>query len=88
MSVIVSTIHSNGTSKKELFNGYTAAISAVNKAIEAVRVTAPNARDYYVQEDDRAFEKARGEFEARLKALAFVHGELMEIAVTIHHLEA
>ena len=39
-TITVPTVHRNGTSKRELLAGYKAAHAAVQRAIEAVRVSA------------------------------------------------
>lgn len=80
----VPTIHLNGTSKKELLDGYRAAYSALGDAIEALRKTAPHGRDYYVQSDDaRALATAIDEHQARLAKLVLIRDEIEAIAVAV-----
>jgi hypothetical protein len=72
------TIHSNGTSRTELFDNYYRAIEAVTAAIDALRATAPNGRDYYVQNlphTDASVEAMR-EHRARVAALETVKTDL------------
>jgi hypothetical protein len=79
---VFPTVHLNGTSKRELFDGYLNAYRAVIDAIGAVQASAPNARDYYPQGND-AFRAARDEHVARLHALQTVADGLEAIAVAI-----
>ena len=48
-SVILPTIHINGTSAKSLTEDYAQARRAVQEAVNALRAVDFNARDYYVQ---------------------------------------
>jgi hypothetical protein len=48
-SLILPTIHSNGSSAKSLTEDYTQARRAVQEAINALQAVDFNARDYYVQ---------------------------------------
>jgi hypothetical protein len=73
------TIHLNGTSRKELVDGYVKAHSAVNAALAAVAATYPNGRDYYPQ-GDRAIQLAMDQHSARLEHLKQVLAELDELA--------
>jgi hypothetical protein len=43
------TIHINGTDAQSLFDGYYAALKAVQGAHKALAECAPNGRDYYTQ---------------------------------------
>lgn len=72
------TIHLNGTSRKALHHGYREAALAVKRAIDATAETYPNARDYYPQGDE-AFYAARQEHEERVRLLAVVHGQLLDL---------
>ena len=49
--VTIPTIHPNGSSKADLLAKLRTAISLIDKAIDAIRQTAPNGRDYYPQRD-------------------------------------
>lgn len=73
------SIHMNGSSASALFDGYVAAMLAVDAAIEKLAQASPHGRDYYLQGGD-AFDKARAEHTARLHALRGVAGELRELA--------
>lgn len=77
--MITPTIHSNGTSKGELFNSYVTALLAVEAAIDRVAKTSPHARDYYVQ-GDTAHGTAVAEHQARLRLLNTVSLELAALA--------
>jgi len=58
MTITPPTVHLNGTSAKDLWEGYEAAYDAVRAAQDALRKIEFNARDYYVQGND-AYSKAR-----------------------------
>mgnify|MGYP000019312287 CR=1 FL=1 len=58
MSLTLPTIHINGTSGRELREGYDTAADALHDFVDRWGAITFNARDYYVQ-DDAAFEKAR-----------------------------
>lgn len=49
ISVILPTIHLNGTSAKSLTEDYTQARRAIQEAMNALQAVDFNARDYYVQ---------------------------------------
>ena len=83
MNLTTPLVHPNGTSKKELLNGYTNAHSAVQKALEAVRQTVPNGRDYYPIEH-AAYERARSEHLDRVSRLNAVAEELMALATAVY----
>lgn len=77
------TVHMNGTSRKELMAQYTGAMSAVRDAIEVLRQTVPNGRDYYPQGPDAILEASKAH-RARVARLQATHDELEEIALAIH----
>lgn len=77
--VIAPTVHLNGTSGEDLKQQLCDALGALRAAREALRQTAPNARDYYVQ-DDKAFPRARDQYYARLAKLGEIQTELETIA--------
>lgn len=54
------TVHSNGTSRSDLFEGYLEALRKVRDLTEAVQKIEFNARDYYVQ-GPTAFQTAQDE---------------------------
>lgn len=66
--MIFPTVHLNGSSAETLANDYTTALEALRAAQGALATTAPNARDYYVQ-DAGAFDRARHEHLRRVEAL-------------------
>lgn len=81
--MMVPTIHSNGTSKKSLFEGYAKAYGTVNEAIKALAETGPNGRDFYPQGPD-ALEKAIDEHFGRMKKLTDVLDEIQTLSNTIY----
>jgi|ERR1041385_2071933 hypothetical protein len=74
------TIHLNGTSGKELLEGYMQALTAVREAQEKLQQTSPNGRDYYPQGSD-ALGNAINEHNARRDKLQSVYDELMDLAL-------
>jgi len=72
---VAPTIHLNGSDAKTLSEGYQAAIEAVVEAIRAVSATAPNGRDYYVQ-NPGLINTAIAEHCARVEVLQRVRSEL------------
>lgn len=79
-TLMVPTVHLNGTSKRELLEQLEHAHLAVNKAMTELSKASPNARDYYVQSNVHAFSKAVDEHCDRMKRLKSVLDELEEIA--------
>lgn len=77
--MILPTIHSNGSDKRDLFDGYIAAILAVESAIDATSRAAPHGRDYYVQGPD-ALRQATAEHQRRVQQLNAVCLELVKLA--------
>jgi len=78
--MITPTIHMNGTSGRDLAEGYSKAARAVDAAIDAIAQAGPNGRDYYPQGPE-AMTKAVEEHSARLYALRQVHTELQELCI-------
>lgn len=74
----IPSVHLNGSSKQELLRVHREAHRAVARAIDALCSAAPNARDYYVQ-DDNAFVAAAHEHTGRFNALCNVRDELSAI---------
>ncbi len=74
------TIHSNGTSGRNLTDGYADAYAAVQTAYDAIKQTAPNGRDYYVQ-GPGALEVAESEHRVRLQKLHDVMNDLEALAI-------
>lgn len=78
----VPTIHLNGSPADRLRDEYEQAMAAVGKAIDAVNMSAPNARDYYVQ-GDGAYQAARAEHDERVKRLRAVWDELYAVLINV-----
>lgn len=72
------TIHSNGTSKESLIEDLCKASHAIDAAYVALKLTAPNGRDYYPQ-GPAALEKAIAEHNDRLRRLDVVKNEVDEL---------
>jgi hypothetical protein len=79
MSLILPTVHLNGTSRDSLLEGYMAAMDALRLAIQEVQAAAPHARDYYVQAGD-TFCMAQNQHFTRLARLRETLDELNTIA--------
>jgi len=69
-------IHSNGTSAKELTEGYHAARLAMERAITALAKVEFNARDYYVRQG--AWQAAQLEREEMFNDLRRITNDLMK----------
>jgi hypothetical protein len=76
------TIHLNGTSKDELIAVLCNASAAIDAAYAALKLAAPNGRDYYPQGPE-AFDRARREHESRLAGLDKVKREVDELTIAI-----
>jgi hypothetical protein len=76
--MIVPTIHLNGTSKVALLAALELAYDALGEAYDAIKETAPNGRDYYVQ-GPNAITVAGIEHHDRLKKVDEVREEIAEI---------
>jgi hypothetical protein len=72
------TIHTNGTSARELARGYSNARLAVQNAIEILSKVEFNARDYYTQGPD-AWNLAVNERSAEFDKLRSVADELYKL---------
>lgn len=77
--MMIPTVHLNGTSREQLLEGYVSAITALDTALDKLLQTAPNGRDYYVQDGD-AWRVANAEHLNRMRALHAVREELSQIA--------
>jgi hypothetical protein len=77
-SILLPSVHMNGTSRQELLSLNFAALRAIDAALTALRAAAPNARDFYVQ-GDYAFTVARAEHRCRVAALEQVREEQEKI---------
>jgi hypothetical protein len=80
--MIAPTVHLNGTSADDLIAGYRYAMEAVDAAIDAVKATGPNGRDYYVQ-GPAALEQAQDEHRSRLVRLTAIADELRDLAIAV-----
>ncbi len=80
--VTVPTIHLNGTSREAILDGIAATIRAIDRALDLLCQSAPNARDYYPQ-GPGAFEQAHREHAKRAERLRSVRDELQTIAESI-----
>lgn len=69
------TLHLNGTSAKDLLEGFERAYAALHDAQAALAQTAPNGRDFYVQQPG-SYEKALIEHSRRMKQLRDVSDEV------------
>lgn len=75
----IPTIHINGTDRGTLLTGHTAAIVAIDKALDAIAEIAPNGRDYYPQGPNAIF-RATADHAHRVRLLLDVRNDLNEIA--------
>jgi FAD/FMN-containing dehydrogenase len=71
------TVHLNGTGRETLHNDYSRAQDTVEAAIQAVAEIEFNARDYYVQTDPDAYNKARAKRTEMLDKLREVDAYLL-----------
>ena len=81
-TLVIPTVHMNGTGKETLLREYVNAMNAVEKAVEALAQVTVHGRDYYVQGPDwihAAMLQRCNQFE-KLRA---VRDELEMIAVAI-----
>lgn len=74
-------VHMNGTSARDLTEGYCDAASAVDAAMDALAKAGPNGRDYYCSPDGNALDNALAEHRARLVKLNDVKTELNALAL-------
>jgi len=81
-NITLPTVHRNGTSRDSLLDGYIDAIDALRLAVEALKASAPNARDYYVKAEG-TFCLAQNQHFIRLARLRDTINELTEIAQNV-----
>lgn len=81
-TLALPTIHLNGTSAKDLFSGYRAAMDALQDAQEALGKIEFNARDYYVQGPE-AWTQARDEMQERRQKIETVRKDVEAILIHI-----
>ena len=74
-SIIIPTLHLNGSGFNNLYEQYSVAISALRNA--RAKLPAPHGRDYYVIEG--AYDKARRQFEAQVAVLDQLEMEMTAI---------
>jgi hypothetical protein len=80
--MIFPTIHLNGTSGDDLLSQTTDAMLALFAAINALKVTGPHGRDYYVL-GPRVIDAAMAEHIARIQKLEAVQADLVAIYESI-----
>jgi len=85
-TVSAPRIHLNGTSSLSLIQSLDAAHDTIGQAMEALKDTAPNGRDYYT-EGPAALNTAQDEHRARSLALHNVQAELYAIILAIEENE-
>lgn len=79
-TIIVPSVHMNGTSKNGLTEPIDTALDAIRTACDALKQCGPNGRDYYNHpQAPQAMEKAQQEHRARLLALHNLQAELEAI---------
>jgi hypothetical protein len=82
-TMTLPTIHSNGTSHKDLTEGYDKAASALYGFIDAWGEIDLNARDYYVQGPD-AYQQARDERMGINQKIREIKSYLYEIRMSLY----
>ena len=80
--LIAPTVHLNGTSKQGLMDGLDKAYVAIHAAMEALAMSAPNGRDYYVQDGDALAPALEQHFD-RMGRLKSVYDELADLMTLI-----
>ncbi len=82
MTIVIPTIHMNGTSRESLLDDLIAASEALQIALDKVGRTMPNGRDYYPQ-GDAAHREALRQHVRRIQDLTAIRREIVEIAEAI-----
>lgn len=80
--IITPTIHLNGTIATRLLEPLSAAFDKLEEAYAALKETAPNGRDYYVQ-GDHAMGRAVNEHMKRLARIDAVKAEVEMLILAI-----
>lgn len=80
--LIAPLVHLNGSGRRSLLDGYTAAAQKVREALDALRDTAPNGRDYYPR-GASALPRAIAEHDVRIQRLDAVLADLDELAIAV-----
>jgi hypothetical protein len=83
MAQTTPTVHLNGTSGDALLRACIDAAMALTKARDALCETAPHGRDYYVQSDPDALQKAQRAHQDRLTRIEQIHDEIEEIGIAV-----
>jgi len=78
MKLAVPTIHLNGTSRASLVEDLCEAYSAINAALDKLKRTSPNGRDYYPQGSE-AMTAAQDQHQTRMRKLTDVMSEIEQI---------
>ena len=78
-TLIMPTVHMNGTSKKDLLEGYCKIIHALHAALKALQDEHPNMRDYYTQPTG-TFERVREQHRSQFMRINSVLQEIETIA--------
>lgn len=74
----------NGTSAKELLQGWSAAHMAIGRAAQALGKTLPHGRDFLTCEDPaEEYRKARAQHHARMETLTLLGKEISDLANTV-----
>jgi hypothetical protein len=79
---MIPTVHLNGTAQEDLVEQLCNAGNELSKAIDAMRLAAPNGRDYYPQGPD-ALAKAVAEHKHRMERVDAVRQEVNLLAEKI-----
>jgi hypothetical protein len=82
MTMMIPTVHRNGTSKHNLLAELAAAHAALTAAIDTLRQVTVHGRDYYVQ-GEHAYHQARTEMDARLAVLAQIQRDIRDMHLAI-----
>ena len=79
------TLHLNGTGFLMLYDGYEAAYRAIGDAKIALSNIEFHWRDYYVNQDEKAWTKAVEERREQFRQLDKVEKEMLEILIDLQH---
>lgn len=82
VQLVAPTVHLNGTGRDDLLDALETAHEALTAAHDALRKTAPNGRDYYVQKIGN-LEKAIDEHTDRMRRIMHVEAEIAAIICAI-----
>ena len=79
LKLVVPTIHLNGSGKANLLEALQTAAEAVHAARDAISETCPHGRDYYVQDDPKALNKACLQYTNQVMALEDIGAQLYAV---------